>query len=216
MSLWLVLQVLYASVAWYFAARAVHRTAYFSGEVGEPLAATVRELRRVGRAADVARLGAALEPSPAGVLLADDTEYVSAEELVAESERTLAARTPPDRMLRGLATVGTTLGLLAAIAALRTGLNAGPGAPFDRAVGNALDSAVAGFVTALPCWTAVGLCRTSVRRARRGLEQLVVAMRSDVPAAGGAPDTSAADVSNPATARGVGADDPVDGSERDQ
>lgn len=201
-----MLQVLFASAAWFVAAKAVLRAAQFTGETGAVLAATIRELRRTGREADVAQLGVVLTPSPIGGLLEDEGRCDSAEELVAEAERGLRAAAPPTRALRGLATIGTTFGLLAAVAALRTGLSQSSGLALEQAAGRALDSAVLGFVTALPCWTAVGLCRTLARRAAVSLEPVLLALRAG-------PDHAATSDGDEPGEVGV---EPVDGLEQDQ
>ena len=62
-------------------------------------------------------------------------------ELVLAAQDALAFVAPPVRTLRGLATVGTTLGLLAAAASLRAGLDRGTAASMEWAAARAFDSA---------------------------------------------------------------------------
>jgi hypothetical protein len=179
---WLLAQCVFAAFAWTLAARAVHRVAFFGGYAGKGLAATIRELRVGGRASEVPKLAEQFGETPLTSLLQLDADRVSAEELVSTAQEILPAIAPPIRVLRGLATIGTTLGLLAAVATLRQALDVGAATAMERAAAQAFDSAVAGFVTALPCWTAVALCRRRTWQTYAELDLVVLAMRAEGPA----------------------------------
>jgi hypothetical protein len=80
----------------------------------------------------------------------------------------------------------------------------------EAAAGHAFDSAVAGFVTALPCWTAVSLCGRQARQNDTGLEQVLLALRGEVRETGDAArDTTAKEPGDAA----VGDSESVDGDD---
>lgn len=176
MSPWLVAQVVYASVAWWLCARWVTRTAVFGAVSGRSLAGTVRELRLASRDEDVPRLTALLHAEPLAALLDREDLGGSAEQLVDDAITVARAAAPPIRMLRSLATMGTMFGLLCAVASLRSGIDANSAADLGRAASRALDSAVVGFVTALPCWTAAALCGRRARQTEIEIESVLLAL----------------------------------------
>jgi hypothetical protein len=193
MSAWLAAQFAYAAMAWYFAARVVAVAYRFGGTVGRELSRTVRELRRADRDPDIARLAEALHPSPIASLLELTPETTSPIELVAEAERVSSNVAPPIRLLRSIATAGTMLGLLSAVATLRLSLDAGTATRMETTAKRAFDSAVVGFVTALPCWTAIALTRRRARETYSDLERIVLAMRAERSRPGPEPDGAAPD-----------------------
>jgi hypothetical protein len=186
--LWLTAQIAFASVAWYIAARAVFQANLVGSLAGRDLAALVRDLRRAGRGSEVRRLAEALTPAPLEGLLELDADRVSAEDLVASAQSVLDAARPPAKLLRTLATVGTSLGLLAAVATLRVALQGQSAAVMTQVASRAFESAVLGFVTALPCWTAAALCRQRLLQLYRELDGVLLAMRAE-----GGPDEGPAD-----------------------
>lgn len=188
MNPWLVAQTVFAAVAWYLSARAVVRVFAFAGYAGRPLAVTIQELRERGRGSEVHRLAELLDAAPLEAFFDIDPDRLSAEELISRAQRVLAQVAPPIRLLRGLATVATTLGLLAAVASLRSGLEAGTVAAMQTAATRALDSAVVGFVTGLPCWTAVGLCRKRAWQTYSEFDLVLLALRSGSENNGGGPE----------------------------
>ncbi len=160
--MWLVLQGVYALVAWSIAVRAVARSAAISGALDAPVVEAARALRARGEGY-AALSTEAMHPAIAWVLGAEaDGELASdrADEMVSECA-------PPSRALRGMATIGTSLGLLGAIATLR-GIVGGGGASAARA----FESALLGFVTAIPLWTALAVAGQRMRRVSVQLHRL--------------------------------------------
>lgn len=181
MSLSLVAQILYASIAWWFCARSVWRTETFAASSGRNLAGTLRELRAACRDTDIARLPGLLNAEALATLLDADGRRDSAERMVSDASSVSRMAAPPVRVLRSLATMGTMLGLLCAVANLRAGLDASSAGQLGLAASRALDSAVAGFVTALPCWTAAALCGRRARRTEIELELVLLALTATNP-----------------------------------
>ncbi len=157
------------------------RTAVFGAVSGRALAGTVRELRVASRDDDISRLPSLLDAEPLAALLDTDDHGASAEQLVDHAITAARAAAPPVRALRSLATIGTMLGLLCAVASLRSGIDANSAADLGRAASRALDSAVLGFVTALPCWTAAALCGRRARQTEIEMESVLLALSAREP-----------------------------------
>jgi hypothetical protein len=160
--MWLIVQGTYALFAWWWAARVVARAATLAGALDPQVLAAVRALVRRGRVDACDGLAERVGVSAITEVLCAHRE---GDEPIDRLDGVLAREAPPHRALRGLATIGTMLGLLAAIATLRGG---GSGT-------RALESALMGFSTAIPLWTAVGLSVSRWRRASRALEKLAAA-----------------------------------------
>lgn len=175
-SSWLLVQGLFAAVAWGFSARSVVRSSRSAGSVQPALADALHEIaQRPTAEGDLARFAQALG-GPVQTLLDGPSTEADPEQWALRAQRAYGLEQTPVRALRGLATMGTTLGLLAAVATLRAGLEA-PNSDAVRSVATAaFDSAVLGFVTALPCWSALAASRLYDRRTWQGLDRAVVAL----------------------------------------
>lgn len=179
---WITMQLSYAAVSWSISAGAVYRAAFNAGTAGPGLEAAIESLTaRPDRESAVASFAGALGEGPVRALLDGGYDDSSAEQWALRVDRAQADYAVAVRTLRGLATMGTTLGLLAAIATMRAGLEA-PHAEAVRTVANAaFDSAVLGFVSALPCWAALALARTHDRRTYQSLGRAAVALARHTP-----------------------------------
>jgi len=189
----LALQVVFAIIVWSVAARAVWRSRAYGGPALRSLRWSAfdgsgslsprfgRELaRRFGGTPLESMVLALRGDSP----MATDSEPVGELSSVGESsdaervgllDDVVDSLRPPIRLLRGLATAGTTAGLLAAIATLRRALGVGTQGALEAAAARGLDCAVTGFLTALPLWTAIALCRQNFRRS---YDEIDLALRS--------------------------------------
>lgn len=172
--MWLAVQAVFAVFAWGVAIRAVLRVADLAGVLIESkLVETTRALTKQGDHDGLRRLGQALDSANLQAIVA-----VSESELLELDLRVNAAVDavrPPLGALRGMATIGTSLGLLAVIVRLHHGLQIGSA---GAAMMGVLDSAVLGFVTALPLWTAIGLVQPKMRRIVERLDALAEARLS--------------------------------------
>lgn len=178
---WTVVQILYAAGAWGLALRSVYHAARLRGLLGERLVEALLKLRSRGDY-EAGQLAALLR-EPALSALEDAAEQSAPELLVSRAQSLLGLAAPPMRLLRTLATVGTSLGFLGAVITLHGAIqgpmtSAGVGA---LTVARAFDSAVLGFVTGLPCWGALLVCRREHQTLRRALERctLLLGVRRD-------------------------------------
>ena len=176
---WLAVQFAYAVSAWWFCARPVANAEHFGAAAGRELAATIRELRAAGQGGVVQRLPELLGIEALADLLELDPRTSVAEQFVERANAVTRAVAPPTRVLRSIATVGTMLGLLASVASLHGALDSAGAAAMQAAAGRAFDSAVLGFVTAIPCWTAAALCGRRARQSDIELESVLLALTAD-------------------------------------
>jgi hypothetical protein len=175
-SLWFIAQGVYACAAWSFAARAVVRSADLAGVLASPLVSRARSWRGPEARARRRRIAQQLNSPAVSLLMQEPLE--EGEHFVDRLDDALGLAAPPSRAMRGMATIGTMFGLLAAIALLRG--RAGDA----RVAAAAFECALLGFVTAVPLWTAVGVCGARARRSALGLERLASALDGDGPAEG--------------------------------
>jgi hypothetical protein len=171
--MWLILQGAYALVAWSIAVRAVVRVSDLVGALDPALMRRVRALVAEGRGTECGALADRLENPTISLLLKGEDDEDAYERL----DDALAMSAPPTKALRGMATIGTSFGLLAAIATLRFGMPSGA----TRAAGAAFESALLGFVTAVPLWTAIGVCGLRMKRCAVLLEKLAAARTGEEP-----------------------------------
>lgn len=160
--MWLWLQGVYALAAWAYSVRVVARVASLAGAIDGGVIEAVRALRRQGEGLDALIASDELHPDVQWVLCAAREGELATDRM----EWVLARTAPPSLALRGLATIGTSLGLLGAIVTLRGVIGGGGGAA------RAFESALLGFVTAIPVWSALALAAQRSRRTARQCERL--------------------------------------------
>ncbi|MBL8678357.1 MAG: hypothetical protein JNK05_04285 [Myxococcales bacterium] len=169
--MWSVVQGLYAVVAWSIAVRAVARTSALLGALDPALISQAKSLvRRGDRGGATALVERAGHPALVFVVEAekDDEDVLDRVDVVGLEYG------PPTRGLRGMATIGTSLGLLAAIATILTSV-ASP----SRGAAQAFERALMGFVTAIPLWTAATIAGQQMRRVRKSLDRFGLALAGD-------------------------------------
>jgi len=143
----MIVQWAYALLAWSIAGRVVVRISTMAGVMDGGLVEATRALCRRGRSTDVL-VTDELHPAIAAVLTAaQDVELASD-----RADALLSEYAPPTNAMRGMATIGTTLGLLAAIATLRSSTVGG-----EALAAKAFGSALLGIATAIPIWTAIAI-----------------------------------------------------------
>ena len=160
--MWLWLQGAYALAAWAYSVRVVARVASLAGAIDGGVIEAVRALRQRGEGLDALIACDELHPDVQWVLRAGREDELATDRM----ELVLAKTAPPSLTLRGLATIGTSLGLLGAIVTLRGVIGGGGGAA------KAFESALLGFVTAIPVWSALALAGQRSRRTARQCERL--------------------------------------------
>lgn len=160
--MWLWLQGVYALAAWAYSVRVVARVSALAGALDGAVIDAVRALRRRGEGLDALLASDELHPDVQWILRANAEEELASD----RAEVVLAKTAPPSLTLRGLATIGTSLGLLGAIVTLRGVIGGGGGAA------RAFESALLGFVTAIPVWSALSLAAQRMRRTARQCERL--------------------------------------------
>lgn len=160
--MWLWLQGVYALAAWAYSVRVVARVASLAGAIDGGVLEAVRALRQRGEGLDALLASDALHPDVRWVLRSAHEDELATDRV----DAVLAKTAPPSLTLRGLATIGTSLGLLGAIVTLRGVIGGGGGAA------RAFESALLGFVTAIPVWSALALAGQRTRRTARQCERL--------------------------------------------
>lgn len=174
--MWLWLQIVYALVAWSIAIRAVLRTAKLSGLLDVSLLKLVRGLARQKKDTEIAALCDDLNSSAVSEVLREPVTL--GEDMGARVNQAIALSAPPSTAMRGMATIGTSLGFLGAIATMRTGVDVG-GA--QRAMARAIECALLGFVTAIPLWTAITVSSRHMKTVRTALDKLADAREGTDP-----------------------------------
>ncbi len=165
--MWLALQSVYAMVAWSIALRAVVRSARLSGLLDASVLKLCKRLLTAKHESSIKELCDQLGSAPLSEVLRESVSPT--EDVFARVDRAVAMTAPPTTALRGLATIGTSLGFLGAIATMRASVDTG-GA--QRAMAQAIECALLGFVTAIPLWTAVTISGKHTRSARLALDKL--------------------------------------------
>lgn len=170
----MIVQGVYALVAWWIAARAVVRMASLVGALDGGVLEAVRAVKRRGRSVAELATGEMHEALVPLFTAERDGELASdrADELLTDCA-------PPTNAMRGMATIGTTLGLLAAIATLRGA--AGGGAALAA---KAFGSALMGIATAIPLWTALAIAGRHMKRVSAKVHRLAVELESEPSSAG--------------------------------
>ncbi|MFO0557230.1 MAG: hypothetical protein U0269_04375 [Polyangiales bacterium] len=165
----MIVQGVYALLAWSIAGRAVVRISTIAGVMEGGVVEATRALRRRGLTVDVL-VTDEMHPAIAAVLTADrDGESASD-----RADALLGDCAPPTNAMRGLATIGTTLGLLAAIATLRSSTLAG-----EALAAKAFGSALMGIATAIPLWTAIAIAGRHMKRVSSRVHALAVALDAE-------------------------------------
>ncbi len=173
MGLGFVFQCVFAVVLWLYALHSVYNLYERAYWGGADFARALRGVKRVSPL-EVSVLVTVVRSSALGEAILEHPGDPLGVDVATRAE--LSALTAIDRSLRGLATVSTTVGLLLATAMLRTVLGGTTGVSPSVGAGRAMDSAVLGLLTAMPCWTAVALCRKRLRAARGELDLAVGAL----------------------------------------
>jgi hypothetical protein len=172
--MWMIVQGAYAVLAWSIAGRAVVKISTIAGVMDGGVVEATRALRRRGLSADVLVTGE-MHPAIAAVFVADrdgDSASDRADGLLSECA-------PPINGMRGMATIGTTLGLLAAIATLRSSTVGG-----EALAAKAFSSALMGIATAIPLWTAIAIAGRHMKRVSARVHALAVALDAEPSARG--------------------------------
>lgn len=170
----MIVQGVYALLAWSVAGRAVVRISAIAGVMDGGVVEATRALRRRGATVDVL-VTDEMHPAIAAVLVADrDGESASD-----RADALLGDCAPPTNAMRGMATIGTTLGLLAAIATLRSSTLAG-----EALAAKAFGSALMGIATAIPLWTAIAIAGRQMKRVSSRVHALAVALDAEPSARG--------------------------------
>lgn len=186
--MWSVVQGAYAIVAWFFAVRAVAKTSALLGALDPALVSRARQLSRSGDRDGVRSVVEnAGHPALAFVVQAES----EGEDPLDRVDIVALEYGPPTRGLRGMATIGTSLGLLAAIATILTSVSAP-----SRGAAMAFERALMGFVTAIPLWTAATIAGQQMRRVRKSLDRFGLALAGD----DGEPRTGGLDASEDSSA----------------
>ena len=173
--MWIWIQATYAAIAWSVALRAVIRSARLNGQLDASLLKHVQKLVGSKHEAQIEALCVELNSEAISEVIREPV--FSAEDVFSRVKQAIAMSAPPTTAMRGMATIGTSLGLLAAIATMRSSFDTGGS---QRAVAQAIECALLGFVTAIPLWTAIGVCAKHVKPARLALDKLAE-IREDLP-----------------------------------
>jgi|LNFM01.1.fsa_nt_gb hypothetical protein len=169
--MWSAVQGVYALVAWTIATRAVTTTASLLGALEPTLISRVRQLVRSGNGAAAVSL---VERAGHPALLSIAQATADGEEPLDRVDAVVLDYGPPTRALRGMATIGTSLGLLAAIATILGSVSS-----TSRGAAAAFERALMGFVTAIPLWTAATIAGQQMRRVRKSLERIGLAFSGE-------------------------------------
>ncbi len=172
--MWMIVQGAYALVAWSVAVRAVSRAAALAGAVDGGVVEAVRAARRAGRSTQQLASDQ-MHPALVSVLSAETDGELGSD----RADEVRMDYAVPVSALRGMATIGTSLGLLAAIATLRSSTGGG-----EAVAARAFGSALLGFATAVPMWSALALAGRHARYASKQLHRLALALEED-PSDGG-------------------------------
>ena len=173
--MWLWIQATYAVLAWGVALRAVIRSARINGQLDPSLLTHVQKLVSRQQESQIEALCIELNSEAISEVIRE--RVFGAEDVFARVKQAVAMSAPPTTAMRGMATIGTSLGLLGAIATMRSSFDTGAS---QAAVAQAIECALLGFVTAIPLWTAIGVCAKHVKPARIALDKLA-AIREDLP-----------------------------------
>lgn len=165
--MWIWIQATYAIIAWSVALRAVIRSARINGQLEPALLKLVQKLVATKQEAQIEALCDELNAEAISEVIREPV--LSAEDVFARVKQAIAMSAPPTTAMRGMATIGTSLGLLGAIATMRSSFDTGAS---QGAVAQAIQCALLGFVTAIPLWTAIGVCAKHVKPARIALDKL--------------------------------------------
>jgi len=166
---WWIAQGAHALVAWGASATVVVQYATRAG-VGSELPGYLRAAVRTG--ASPRRALETVRAPPPFAVFAEIEDDPSVDTLTWAVSQARADCWPPTRLLRLLATAGTMLGLLATGAVLDHAASAGN---LATAAGSALDRAVFGFGSALPCWTAIAVSERCAAALRSRLDAIALA-----------------------------------------